>query len=451
MTLNIIDEGQGPGVPGACHTVIKVVGAGGGGNNAINRMIDANLKDVQFIALNTDLQALGNSRAHIRESLGTQTTRGLGAGGNPEVGERAAMEDKDKIKKLLDGSDMVFVTAGMGGGTGTGAAPVVAQICREMGILCVAVVTKPFDFEGERKKLIAEEGIRKLHDSVDSLITIPNQYLVKISDKRTSVKESFRMADDVLRQGVQGISDLITRPGEMNIDFADVKAIMEGRGDAIMGIGSGEGDNRAVDAATDAIHNPLLQEANIEGATGVLVNVLCSSDFPIGEYEEIMRIITANADADAQIKAGIVYDETMGDRVQVTVIATGFCGGRAETGAHKPGAAVYGKDGLSEVLGQAKGGFSLFGGNREKSAPQSKPAAGPSTQAYSFGATPASSSYGSGNTGRASASAQPSNRDVPQNLEIPKRDGPLSFDDIAGTDLAVPAFFRTRAQQGQGK
>lgn len=318
MHIELIDEGT------ADPTVIKVLGVGGGGSNAVNRMITSGLKNVQFIAVNTDQQALKLSRAETKLALGNQLTGGLGAGGVPEIGENAALEDKADIGALLQGADMVFITAGMGGGTGTGAAPVVAQIAREMDILTVAVVTKPFDFEGRRKMQLADEGIRRLRDAVDTLIIIPNQYLLKIVDKRTPIKEAFLMADDVLRQGVQGISDLITRPGEINIDFADVRTIMKGQGDALMGIGTGHGDNRAVDAATNAINNPLLEDARIEGAKGILVNVTGGGDFSLTEYEEIVNIITANADSDALIIPGTALDESIDEEVQVTVVATGF-------------------------------------------------------------------------------------------------------------------------------
>ncbi|MBT3274873.1 MAG: cell division protein FtsZ [Spirochaetales bacterium] len=318
MHIELINEAT------ADPTVIKVMGVGGGGSNAVNRMITSGLKSVQFIAVNTDQQALKLSHAEMKLSLGTQLTGGLGAGGVPGVGEQAAMEDKDEVRNLLQGADMVFITAGMGGGTGTGAAPVVAQIAREMDILTVAVVTKPFDFEGRRKKQLAEDGIAKLRETVDTLIIIPNQYLLKIVDKRTPIKEAFLLADDVLRQGVQGISDLITRPGEINIDFADVRTIMKGQGDALMGIGTGHGDNRAVDAATNAINNPLLEDARIEGAKGILVNVTGGNDFSLIEYEEIINIITANADDDALIIPGTTLDESLVEEVQVTVIATGF-------------------------------------------------------------------------------------------------------------------------------
>jgi cell division protein FtsZ len=307
-------------------TVIKVIGVGGGGSNAVNRMIASGLQNVNFIAVNTDMQALQLSKAESKLALGSKLTGGLGAGGVPEVGAKAAIEDKEELQKLISGADMVFITAGMGGGTGTGAAPVIAGVAREMGILTVAVVTRPFDFEGRRKAQLAEEGIQKLRNEVDTLITIPNQHLLKIVERKTPIKEAFLVADDVLRQGVQGISDLITKPGEINIDFADVKTIMNGRGDALMGIGIGSGDNRAVDAATNAINNPLLEDARIEGAKGILVNVSGGADFSLTEYEEVLNIITANADDDALIIAGSAIDDLTEDEVKVTVIATGFAG-----------------------------------------------------------------------------------------------------------------------------
>ena len=305
-------------------TVIKVLGVGGGGSNAVNRMIASGLKSVDFVAMNTDLQALKRSNAKVKLPIGTKLTNGLGAGGIPEKGGQAAEENADDISKILQGSDMVFITAGMGGGTGTGAAPVVARIAREMGVLTVAVVTKPFDFEGGKKKLLAEGGINKLREEVDTLIVIPNQYLLNIVDRRTPIREAFLMADDVLRQGVQGISELITQAGEINIDFADVRTIMSGQGDALMGIGMGEGDNRAVDAATNAINNPLLEDARIEGARGILVSVTGGEDFSMAEYEEVIKIITANAHKDALIIPGVAMDSEMEDEVKVTVVATGF-------------------------------------------------------------------------------------------------------------------------------
>lgn len=305
-------------------TVIKVIGTGGGGSNAVNRMIECGLHDVHFIACNTDQQALNKSRADIRVPLGAKLTNGLGAGGKPEIGEKAAEEDRETIKSLLKGADMVFVTAGMGGGTGTGSAPVIASVAKEVGALTVAVVTKPFGFEGQKKLALAEEGIRKLHEHVDTLIIIPNEHLLKIVDKRTPIRQAFLRADDVLRMGVQGISDLITLHGDINIDFADVKTVMEGQGEALMGIGFGQGDNRAVDAATSAINNPLLEDASIEGAKGLLVNVTGGEDFSLSEYNEVMEIISSNIDPDATIIAGTAIDETLEDKIKVTVIATGF-------------------------------------------------------------------------------------------------------------------------------
>jgi len=247
-------------------TVIKVIGAGGGGSNAVNRMIESGIKNVEFIVVNTDLQALAGSHAHQKIGIGSKLTGGLGAGGKPEIGEQAAEEDFETIENVLKGADMVFITAGMGGGTGTGAAPIIAKIAKQQGALTVGVVTKPFDFEGRAKMRLADEGICKLREEVDTLIVIPNQHLLRIVDKKTPIKQAFLVADDVLRQGVQGISDLITQPGEVNIDFADVRTTMQGKGDAILGVGAGSGDSRALDAATAAITNPLLEDSHIEGA-----------------------------------------------------------------------------------------------------------------------------------------------------------------------------------------
>jgi len=318
MTVELIDEkSMNP-------TVIKVIGAGGGGSNAVNRMIEAGVQNVEFIAANTDLQALNRSGAGVRLGLGAKVTHGLGAGGKPEVGEKAAQEDREAIAQAVKGADMVFVTAGMGGGTGTGSAPVIAQIARESGALTVGVVTRPFDFEGRVKARIAEEGIEKLRQAVDTLIVIPNQHLLKVVERRTPILEAFRFADDVLRQGVQGISDLITIAGEINIDFADVRTVMEGKGDAIMGIGTATGDNRAVEAAEKAISNPLLEDARIDGARSILINVSGGEDLSLTEFQEIVNIISENADPDALIIPGVVHDDSLGDEVRVTVIATGF-------------------------------------------------------------------------------------------------------------------------------
>ena len=321
MNIELVEDKFGGDI--TSPTVIKVIGVGGGGNNAVNRMIDSGLKNVEFIAVNTDLQALKLSSAENRMSIGTKLTGGLGAGGNPEIGQNAAIESTEELRNAMRGADMVFITAGMGGGTGTGAAAVVAQIARELEALTVAVVTKPFAFEGAKKMKLAEQGIERLRQAVDTLIIIPNQYLLKIVERKTPIKEAFRIADDVLRQGVQGISDLITEAGEINIDFADVRTIMKGKGDALMGIGTGSGDNRAVDAATNAINNPLLEDARIEGAKGILVSVTGGEDFSLAEYEEILNIITTNADEDAMIISGTATDVTLEDEVKVSVIATG--------------------------------------------------------------------------------------------------------------------------------
>ncbi len=318
MNIELVEDGS------TTITAIKVIGVGGGGSNAVNRMITSGLKNVEFIAVNTDLQALKLSDAELKVPIGTKLTQGLGAGGIPETGEKAALEDREGIENIVSGSDMIFITAGMGGGTGTGAAPIIAQIARDLDILTVAVVTKPFDFEGKKKMTIAEDGIQKLRESVDTLIVIPNQYLLKIVEKKTPIKEAFFLADDVLRQGVQGISDIITEAGEINIDFADVRTIMKGKGDALMGIGIGTGDNKAVDAATNAINNPLLEDAKIEGAKGILVNVSGGNDLSLSEFEEVLKIITANADRDAIVITGHTIHEAMEERIKVTVIATGF-------------------------------------------------------------------------------------------------------------------------------
>lgn len=302
---------------------IKVIGVGGGGNNAVNRMITAGLQGVEFVSVNTDAQALLHAQAPYRIQIGDKLTKGLGAGANPEVGEKAAQESREDIIKALKGADMVFVTAGMGGGTGTGAAPVVAECAKEVGALTVGVVTKPFSFEGRRRQMQAERGIAKLKEKVDTLITIPNDRLMQVVDKRTPIMEAFRIADDVLRQGVQGISDLIAVPGLINLDFADVKTIMTDTGSALMGIGTSSGDNRAVVAAEAAIKSPLL-ETSIEGARGVLLNITGGTNLGLHEVNSAAEIIANAADPEANIIFGAVIDENFQDEVRVTVIATGF-------------------------------------------------------------------------------------------------------------------------------
>lgn len=302
---------------------IKVIGVGGGGSNAVNRMIAAGLKGVEFIAINTDAQALYLSQAEVKIQIGTKLTRGLGAGANPEIGKNAAEESRDELIKALKGADMVFVTAGMGGGTGTGAAPVVAAVAKEVGALTVGVVTKPFTFEGRKRSQQALTGIGSLKEKVDTLITIPNDRLLQVVDKNTSINEAFRIADDVLRQGVQGISDLIAVPGLINLDFADVKTIMHNTGSALMGIGTAAGENRAVTAARNAISSPLL-ETSIEGAKGVLLNITGGSGLGLFEVNEAAEIIAEAADPEANIIFGAVIDEKLEDEIRVTVIATGF-------------------------------------------------------------------------------------------------------------------------------
>ncbi len=302
---------------------IKVVGVGGGGNNAVGRMIEDGLSGADFVVVNTDKQVLALSKAENKLLIGEKLTKGLGAGGQPEVGMRAAQENEDEIRSMLSGADMVFVTAGMGGGTGTGAAPVVAKISKEMGILTVGVVTKPFRFEGAKKMRSAEAGISVLKQNVDTLITISNDRLLAMADKRTTMQDSFRMADNVLRQGVQGISDLITRPGLINLDFADVRTTMEDKGIAHIGIGRASGDDRAATAAQMAIHSPLL-DTSIDDAGHVLVNVCGGLDMGILEYEEVTDSITSMAAPDAEIIVGSSIDESLEDEILVTVIATDF-------------------------------------------------------------------------------------------------------------------------------
>jgi cell division protein FtsZ len=303
---------------------IKVIGIGGGGGNAVNRMIEAGIEGVQFLVANTDLQALKNSRASIKIQIGEKLTRGLGAGGDPEVGRQSALEDTDKIIEVLEGADMVFITTGMGGGTGTGSAPIIASLATELGALTVAVVTKPFRFEGRRRQRQAEQGLNELRECVDTVITIPNERLLNAVSKGTPFLESFKLADDVLRQAVQGISDIITVPGLINVDFADVKTIMAGMGIALMGTGSAAGENRALEATQRAISSPLLEEASIEGAKGLLVNVTGGTDLTLFEVNEAMSIIHDSADPDANIIFGAVLDERLADEMKITVIATGF-------------------------------------------------------------------------------------------------------------------------------
>ncbi|WP_259154542.1 MULTISPECIES: cell division protein FtsZ [unclassified Xanthomonas] len=308
----------------APNAVIKVVGVGGGGGNAVAHMVNTNVDGVEFITANTDSQAIKNCGAKLQLQLGTNVTKGLGAGANPEVGRQAALEDRERIMDALQGADMVFITAGMGGGTGTGAAPVVAQLAKEMGILTVAVVTKPFPFEGRRRMQVALKGIEELSQHCDSLITIPNEKLITVLGRNATMIQAFRAANDVLQGAVQGIADLIVRPGLINVDFADVRTVMSEMGLAMMGTGSARGDDRAQAAAEAAIQNPLLDDVNLAGANGILVNITAGPDFTMSEFDEIGRTIEAFASEDATVVVGTVLDPDMQDEVRVTVVATGL-------------------------------------------------------------------------------------------------------------------------------
>jgi cell division protein FtsZ len=315
--------------------VIKVVGVGGGGTNAVNRMVDAGLSGVEFIAVNTDAQALMMCDADVKIHIGSKATRGLGAGADPAVGQAAAQESRDELKEALKGADMIFVTAGEGGGTGTGGAPIVAELGRELSALTVGVVTRPFAFEGRKRSQQAELGIENLRDRVDTLIVIENDRLLQVVEKRTSIVEAFRMADDILRQGVQGITDLITVPGLVNLDFADVRTIMRDAGSALMGIGIASGEGRAAEAARSAVSSPLL-EASIEGATGILLNITGGPEIGLFEVNEAAEVVTSAADQNANVIFGAVIDDALGDEVRVTVIATGF-GGQRRRRRREPG------------------------------------------------------------------------------------------------------------------
>jgi len=306
------------------NTIIKVVGVGGAGNNAVNRMIATGLEGVDYIVVNTDSQQLKASLAQTKIQIGTKLTRGLGAGADPSIGREAALEDRDKLEKALKGADMVFITAGMGGGTGTGAAPIVAEVAKESGALVVGVVTKPFRAEGRRRMQHAEEGIRDLKEKVDTIIVIPNDLLLKIIDRSTPMDHAFKLADDILRQGVQGIADIIMVTGLVNVDFADVRTVMKETGDAIMGVGIGVGENRAIEATQMAINSPLLEESGIEGAKAVLLNIVGGSDMSLHEVNEITEIINKQVDPDANIIFGATIDPALDDKIRVTVIATGF-------------------------------------------------------------------------------------------------------------------------------
>jgi cell division protein FtsZ len=356
---------------------IKVVGIGGGGGNAVNRMISSGVDGVQFVAANTDCQALETNRAPVKIQLGSKLTRGLGAGANPEIGRSAALEDTEKMVESLTGTDMVFVTTGLGGGTGTGAGPIIANLARESGALVVAVVTMPFSFEGRRRRIVAEEGLASLRQVVDTVITIPNDKLLHTVEKSTSLADSFTLADDILRQAVQGISDLITVPGEINLDFADVKTVMAGMGMALMGTGIADGEHRAVEAAQRAISSPLLEDASIHGAKGILINITGGEDMTLHEISEAANIIQEAADPDANIIFGTVIEREQQGSLKVTVIATGFNreDGRGATLTAQPTATAIPLD-ESEELGEPSG------------ARYFRPEAGPGLDASDDGFTP---------------------------------------------------------------
>ncbi len=339
--INIIIDDEPP-ITGAR---IKVIGVGGGGGNAVNRMIEAGIEGIEFLVANTDLQALKRSRAPIKIQLGGKLTKGLGAGANPDIGRNAALEDTEKIIEALEGADMVFVTTGLGGGTGTGAAPIIASLATELNALTVAVVTKPFHFEGKRRMAQGDQGLRELRECVDTVITIPNERLLHTVDRNVSLQDAFKLADDVLRQAVQGISDLIIVPGLINLDFADVKTIMAGMGLALMGAGRASGPNRAVEATQQAISSPLLEEATIQGAKGVLINITGGMDLTLYEVNEASSIIRESADDDANIIFGAVIDESLRDEMKITVIATGFDKDMSEVGTttHATAAAQPGR------------------------------------------------------------------------------------------------------------
>ncbi|HET6379483.1 MAG TPA: cell division protein FtsZ [candidate division Zixibacteria bacterium] len=406
--------------------LIKVIGVGGGGSNAVNRMIRAEMMGVEFIAVNTDAQALLQSDAPHKIRIGDKMTRGLGAGADPQVGQRAAEEDSEKIYEALKDADMIFITAGMGGGTGSGAAPVIAEIAKDLGALTVGVVTKPFSFEGMRRKLVAEQYTETLKEKVDTLITIPNDRLREVVDKKTSIVDAFRVVDDVLRQGVQGISDLITVPGLINLDFADVKTIMRDAGSSMMGIGIGTGENRAVEAARAAVMSPLL-EVNITGARGILFNVTGGSDLGLFEVNEAAEVIKEAADPEANIIFGTVIDDRMRDEVKVTVIATGFDSTRK---ARQPGRTVGAS---AEVAGGIESSLDersreiLAEIEREREQRRSLEEQMPEASPFA-----------------ASSTAEPEQPRVTERQPVPVR--PMERSTYGDTDLDIPSFLRRKSE-----
>jgi cell division protein FtsZ len=439
--------------------VIKVVGIGGGGVNAINRMIDVGLKGVEFIAINTDAQALLMSDADVKLDVGRELTRGLGAGADPEVGRKAAEDHAEEIEEVLKGADMVFVTAGEGGGTGTGGAPVVARIARGLGALTIGVVTRPFTFEGRRRANSAESGIGALREEVDTLIVIPNDRLLSISDRAVSMLDAFKSADQVLLSGVQGITDLITTPGLINLDFADVKSVMQGAGSALMGIGSARGEDRAVQAAELAISSPLL-EASIDGAYGVLLSIQGGSDLGLFEINEAARLVQEAAHPEANIIFGAVIDDALGDEVRVTVIAAGFDGGTPtrrgdERGLGQVGSAPA-RAGVSQASGNAAAPARPFGGQSYVPAAPRTPAPAPVPAPASGPAQVPGQQYPAQPAGQGERAAQPAEQPtsrpepqresivVPDSLEpvrVGRSSRSVTFDD-AEDDLDVPDFLK---------
>ncbi|WP_353950391.1 cell division protein FtsZ [Knoellia sp. S7-12] len=419
--------------------VIKVVGIGGGGVNAINRMIEVGLKGVEFIAINTDAQALLMSDADVKLDVGRELTRGLGAGADPEVGKRAAEDHAEEIEEVLKGADMVFVTAGEGGGTGTGGAPVVARIARGLGALTIGVVTRPFTFEGRRRANQAETGIAQLREEVDTLIVIPNDRLLSISDRAVSMLDAFRSADQVLLSGVQGITDLITTPGLINLDFADVKSVMQGAGSALMGIGSARGEDRAVQAAELAISSPLL-EASIDGAHGVLLSIQGGSDLGLFEINEAARLVQEAAHPEANIIFGAVIDDALGDEVRVTVIAAGFDGG---TPAKRPDerhiGSIQGPSKTQQAAAQHQGQSSPAGQQGQQGQPAQRPVQQGDPQRQPAQAPAVSPATPTAEPVRQPAEAAPAQRSQ-ESEQRPTPPRTVTFDD--GDDLDVPDFLK---------
>ena len=436
-------------------TVIKVVGCGGCGGNAVNTMIEANVQGVQFIAMNTDLQDLGKSQAHVKLQLGQKSAKGLGAGGKPEVGEEAAHEDENQIRELLNGSDMIFITAGMGGGTGTGAAPVVAKVAKEVGALTIAVVTTPFEFEAPKRMRNAEIGLKNLRSQVDSLIVIPNEQVFKaIEDDDVNIEDAYRTINDILRQGVQGISDIITQTGYMNRDFRDVQTVMKGQGDAIMGIGEASGDNRAINAADKAINNKLLEDTHIDGAKNILVNITgAPGKVKMSEPREIINLIRKRADPDVNVLWGQGIDESLDDKIRVTVIATGFNSAElsdkaaldqssAESDGIRPDPNFVDEGTFERITKNPDEPERKIASRPEPVSAQKKKSSGDDLFGNLFGTIYEEESDGSTKTLRNSALSQGTQREKPQ-LQYETFDKPRGVTDYSGkNEEDIPAILR---------